>query len=146
MSTTTADLKAINSARFINPLRAAGMTEPVPVDVQWNEQSRTYVFETHVATCLVRVRRFNDGRSVVSLEAVKVPRPTRGFKLFVSGLSHWKKWGRISKGIGYCWTGRKSDNGRECEAQLVAAAVLGGPVTWDSSQADKEIVKYDYRG
>ena len=46
------------------------------------------------------------------LDAVTVPSP-RSFKLYVCGLSHWYKWGRIRKGAGLWWSGRKSWISRE---------------------------------
>jgi len=47
------------------------------------------------------------------IEAVKVP-GKRGYRLHVNGQTHWKKWGRINKGVGPVWADRKGWNTLEC--------------------------------
>ncbi len=78
------------------------------------------VWGTHREVCfangviaLISVRTDKDGHVRETMEAVKVP-GKRGHRLYVNGQSHWKKWGRIYKGVGPAWADRKTWNDLHC--------------------------------
>ena len=69
------------------------------------------------AIALVHSRADKNGAVWETMDAVKIP-GKRGYRLFVNGKSHYKKWGRTCKGIGLVWAGRKTWNKDHAEAAL----------------------------
>ncbi len=51
---------------------------------------------------LALIDKFTD-----TMQAVQIP-GKRGYRLYVNGQTHYKKWGKFRRGSGIDWTGRKT--------------------------------------
>lgn len=99
---------------FEGSLFTPGGAEPHPI--AGIQQYREVCFASG-AIALIHTRTDKNGTVWEAMEAVKIP-GKRGYRLFVNGQSHYKKWGSIWKGIGLVWANRRTWNKDHCPGML----------------------------